>query len=292
MVKNNITRLALTLVIAIIIPTYTALTLVDNAHSERIFGERISFLNHHPASFSKTPANNYLDEDNSQIVSRDFVANLPKNLEQLDVRSRKKQFIATILPLILRVNELILEDRAKIERLMSQDDFTQDDEAWLLQIAQEYRLEAKTTAHINFPKLLLRVDTIPPSLALAQAAIESGWGTSRFAQQANALYGQWTWSDNDSAGLVPLGREEGQRHRIKSFPYLIQSVSSYALNLNSHVAYTDLRKNRAINPNSINLTNSLIAYSTRREEYVNDLQSIIRVNRLTNLDQKILTPTL
>lgn len=162
---------------------------------------------------------------------------------------------------------------------------------WLNSISSRYKLPA-----VDFQLLLKRVDVIPPSLALAQAAIESGWGTSRFAMLANALYGQWTWSDNDAAGLTPLGREAGEKHRIKSFSYLIQSVEAYALNLNSHSAYADFRLARAQahaegqQISGKNLAPSLLAYSTRREAYVKDLENIIRINQLSTLDEARLQP--
>ena len=290
MIKKNFIGLGLILVFAFFLPTSTAITLVENAHTDLFFGDRISYLNHRPANTQKTPPVFSLDQ--RQNVERNFLANLPKNLEQMDVKTRKNQFIGTLLPLILRVNELIVEEREQVKFLMAKQWLSFNEETWLLQTALRYKLSNDSVSSIDASELLLRMNAIPPSLALAQAAIESGWGTSRFAQQANALYGQWTWSDTDSAGLVPSGRAEGERHRIKSFAYLIQSVRAYALNLNSHNAYADFRTTRALDNDGNDLTNTLIAYSTRREAYVQDLQAIIRTNQFAKLDQMLLTPAL
>lgn len=280
------------LLIVFIIPASAALTLVEEAQLDQLFGERIAYLAHHPAVTQKDPNPSHIDTGNEQTVGRNFVSSLPKNLSQMEVEARKNYFISSLLPLILRVNELITEDREMVISLQGKTTLTQNQEQWLLQTAGSYKLDSDNVADINFAELLIRMDQIPPSLALAQAAIESGWGTSRFAQQANALYGQWTWSDNDSAGLAPTAREEGETHRIKSFAYLIQSVRAYALNLNSHHAYADFRTHRASGRDGNWLTSTLIAYSTRREAYVKDLQSIIRTNNLSDLDQIRLVPSL
>lgn len=269
---------------------------VEGARFDQFFAERIKYLNHQPAPAKPHPAYTKL----SLTVERNFIANLPKNLSRLDVNTRKAQFIATLLPLILRVNELIMEDREQIISLMLKTEngerLSELENLWLAEISKNYEIDPKGV--INFPELLNKVDQIPPSLALAQGAIESGWGTSRFATLGNALYGQWTWSDSDSAGLIPLGREEGQKHRIKSFPYLIQSVAAYALNLNSHSAYEEFRDERANlhlrgeGLNGIALSSSLLSYSTRREEYVTDLQTIIYSNQLSAFDVAHLEPSL
>jgi len=131
------------------------------------------------------------------------------------------------------------------------------------------------------------------SLAMAQAAIESGWGTSRFAIHGNAIFGQWTTAGG--RGLVPTGREEGKTHKVRAFDRLSDSVNAYILNLNTHRAYRGLRELRqearkdGKRPNGLVLAAGLEPYSERGEEYVELLRSLIRVNRLTPLDDAVLS---
>jgi Bax protein len=290
MLKKNLIIASLVLLFAFLLPTSTALTLVEVTHKNMIFDDKIAYLNHHPAATKKPMVIGIEIQISNKAIERNYLANLPKNLDELDVKARKKQFISTMLPLVLRVNELIKSDRSQVEALRSKQILTIYEETWVLKTAKLYKLPSDTVADINFTELLLRINTIPPSLAIAQAAIESGWGTSRFAKHANALYGQWTWSDHDDAGIVPQGRPDGATYRIKSFNYLIQSVRAYALNLNSHIAYDSFRKGRALNNNGNSLTSHLTSYSTRREAYVNDLQNIIRTNKLSRLDDIALKP--
>jgi Bax protein len=137
------------------------------------------------------------------------------------------------------------------------------------------------------------VDVVPVSLALAQAAIESGWGTSRFARQGNAIFGQWT--SQDGKGLVPSARPEGKTHKVRSFDRLSESVEAYLLNLNTHRAYRDFRtlrqqsRNSGERPKGEVLATGLEAYSEKGEEYVDLLRDMIRVNRLAAFDDAILS---
>jgi Bax protein len=135
---------------------------------------------------------------------------------------------------------------------------------------------------------LRRVDAISPALALAQSAEESGWGRSRFAVKGNALFGQRTWGKG--SGLVPQRRDEGGRHEVRVFPSLLESVRSYARNLNGHPAYGDFRARRAamrardtkLDP--YGLIETLTAYSERREDYVRTIHKILRVDNLEELE--------
>ncbi len=225
---------------------------------------------------------------NERPVPRVYFARLPSELARIpSARERKSLFIRIMLPLILRVNDDIRADRERLLVLKRQMDagtkLPGRDVRWIQDLAREYRVKDG-----DIDELLRRVDVIPPSLALAQAAIESGWGTSRFAQQANALFGQWTYGTD---GLVPARRDDGQTHRIKAFPRLIEAVSDYAINLNTHQAYDAFREARARLAqrarwlNGLDLAETLSAYSQRGEEYVNDLRAIIRINRLTDFDK-------
>jgi Bax protein len=134
----------------------------------------------------------------------------------------------------------------------------------------------------------MRVDEIPPSLALAQAAIESAWGTSRFAVQGNNLFGQWCYKKG--CGLVPLRRDSGSRHEVAKFSSVTQSVNAYMRNLNTHRAYSDLRANRAqLKATEQNVTGHLLAanlldYSELREVYVEEIRAVIRINKLAQYD--------
>ena len=136
----------------------------------------------------------------------------------------------------------------------------------------------------DLTELRRRVDVVPASLALAQGAEESGWGTSRFARLGNAVFGQRTFQKGD--GLVPLRREQGQRHEVKSFNNLYRSVRAYVWNLNTHAAYEKFREKRAsfrfrgLPPDGYELTETLDRYSERGENYIQTIRTIIQLNRL------------
>ena len=136
-------------------------------------------------------------------------------------------------------------------------------------------------------ELISRIDIIPTSIALAQAAKESGWGTSRFALEGNAIFGQWTWSEN---GIAPLDRESNKKHKILKFPILRASVKAYQNNLNTHKSYKNFRdkritlreKNKDIS--GLELTETLKNYAQTGSEYIKILNQIIRQNRLTDFE--------
>ena len=151
-------------------------------------------------------------------------------------RLKKETFIKIVLPLIVAENERILEDKKKLQRI-SQKKFTTDlEKQWLRQKLLEYKVKKG-----NIKELIVRVDIIPTSIALAQAAKESGWGTSRFALEGNAIFGQWTWSGQ---GIAPLDRESDKNHKILKFPILRASVKAYQNNLNTHKSYVKFREKR------------------------------------------------
>ena len=222
------------------------------------------------------------------VVPRLFMSTLPQDLPAIrQIALRKRVFIMTTLPLILRVNELIMHDRRRLtafrDRHLRNIPMSADDDSWLTAMAERYGLDKP-----NFDALLERMDIIPPSLALAQSAVESGWGTSRFAREGNALFGQRTW--RDQPGLVPLDRAEGAKYRVRSFGHLIDGVKSYAHNLNSHPAYEEFRRLRASLRkqgralNGVRLAGTLQSYSERGAEYVKMIRTILRVNQLSMLD--------
>jgi len=222
-------------------------------------------------------------------VPRLFLANLPNDLRDIRVvGERKVMFIKTALPLILHVNELILQDREQIKSLAAKvedyEPLSADDHDWLASKAEEYSLDKADLA-----KMLHHIDVIPPSLALAQSAEESGWGTSRFAQQGNALFGQRIYKGTN--GIVPKRRDKGKTHKVRAFSHLIEGVKSYARNLNGHAAYKKFRALRARlrhsgqGLDSDRLARTLVAYSERGSAYVRTIRSIIRVNDLQQYDK-------
>ncbi len=211
------------------------------------------------------------------------VRNLPKDLVHLqDVDLKKSLFFRTLLPMALQVNAEIEAERRRLATLKAEIDAGaapgRADAAWLQALATKYG-----TAPDDLAALLLRVDGVPPSLMLAQAAEESGWGTSRFAREGNAVFGQWTWSDSH-AGIVPAERGSGETHRIRAFPSVKSAVAAYVRNLNTHPAYERFRLQRAMGASGYELTATLDRYSERREKYVDTLRSIMTANRLASLD--------
>jgi Bax protein len=229
-------------------------------------------------------------------VPRVFVKAMPKDLHDLrSVDTRKQVFIKTMLPLILRVNEDLRQTRARIvelsERASEGRVLSAAEHAWL-----DAQYERHSVPHGDTALLLRRVDVIPPSLALAQAAEESGWGTSRFAQEGRALFGQRTHADG--VGLVPVAHTGESIIKVKSFEALLDGVRSYAFNLNTHNAYTEFRKLRAKmremsgdvgGLDSLQLSEMLYHYSVRGPDYVDSIKTIIRVNKLRRLDGARLT---
>ncbi len=222
-------------------------------------------------------------------VPRVFLASLPSRLPEIRRPSERKViFIKTTLPLILHVNELIQQDRAEIEALYAKQKsgaaLTDREISRLQAVARTYGLN-----NVDMDELLRRVDIIPPSLALAQSAEESGWGTSRFAREGNALFGQRTFRSDK--GIVPKGRAKGATYMVRAFDHLIDGVKSYALNLNTHAAYRKFRATRSVlrqggkTLDGHGLAEEMTAYSERGRAYVKTIQSIIRVNDFDQFDK-------
>ncbi len=222
-------------------------------------------------------------------VPRVFLGSLPPDIAKMsEVEARKLVFLKAVLPLVLHVNEVIEGDRDRIVALETRVEnggtMSAADRAWLSRVAEDYGLDADA----SFAEILSHVDVVPPSLALAQAAVESGWGTSRFAQEANALFGQYSWTGD---GVVPLDRDAGKTHTVKAFDYLVDAVKAYAINLNTNPAYHGFRKLRARmraedqQPDGYALARTLDHYSERRQAYVKELRLTIRANDLRALDE-------
>ena len=229
------------------------------------------------------------------LVPRLLVRRMPPGLSQLHPTQRRKAlFIRIALPLILTVNEAILRDRERIERLSAARAggvLPASEERWLWHVFAAYRVE-----RFDFGELLSRADIVPPSLAVAQAAEETGWGTSRFVRRGNALFGERTYKS--SKGMVPRRIPPGDKFRIRRFGQLLAAVNAYVSNLNTHPAYAAFRARRSEmrraegTLDASALAGGLEAYSVRRQAYVKTVRAIIRTNALAELDGLKLDPGL
>ena len=219
-----------------------------------------------------------------------YLTKLPKDLNTLGNTKKKRElFIKIILPLILDENLKITEDREKLFKILSKNFNTVGERVWLKRRFKQYKIEDGDLA-----KLKMRMDIIPVSIAIAQAANESGWGTSRFALEGNALFGQWTWSKK---GISPKKKDKNKTHKVLQFQVLKASVKAYKNNLNTHNAYKEFREARAQlrqdNKEIIGteLTKYLERYASIGEKYVLILDDIIRKNSLTDFDTADLLST-
>lgn len=217
-----------------------------------------------------------------------YLGRFPENLAKVrDARQRKEIFIKTVLPLVLRVNDEVLSSRRRmlslIQREQTQNTLSASERGFLDHLAAQYEV-----ADGDRDELRRRVDVIPASLALAQGAEESGWGTSRFARMGNAVFGQRIF--RRGGGLVPQQRTAGENFEVKSFDNLYTSVRAYVLNLNTHFAYEKFRKERAAlrgggQPlDGYALIETLISYSERGHKYIDTIRVIMRANDLQDFD--------
>ena len=225
-----------------------------------------------------------------QKVKPIYLTKLPKDLKTLgDTKKKRELFIKIILPLILDENEKITEDRKKLFKILGKNFNTVGERVWLKRRFKEYKIDDQDLA-----KLKMRMDIIPVSLAIAQAANESGWGTSRFALEGNALFGQWTWSKK---GISPKNKDPDQSHKILQFQILKASVRAYKNNLNTHNAYQEFREVRAQLRQEgkqivgLDLTKYIKNYAAIGEKYVAIIEGIIENNSLTDFDKATLLPT-
>ena len=214
---------------------------------------------------------------------------LPNEIKQIEnSKKRKSLFIQIILPLILEENNLILLDRKKLFSILNKNKNSKKEINWLNRKFKQYGVLNK-----DIPTLKVRMDIIPVSLAIAQAAKETGWGTSRFALEGNALFGQWTWSGD---GIKPAGAESDTKHKVMKFKVLKASVRAYQRNLNTHSSYKNFRQMRAqLRDDSKKLDSLLLAdqldnYAETGKEYTKILKQIINQNSLKDFDDVKLMP--
>ena len=215
---------------------------------------------------------------------------LPQEIKMIEnSKKRKEFFIQIVLPLIIQENNNIKLDRKTLFNIINKSNNSKSEKNWLDKKYRQYGVKSN-----DLSTLKIRMDEIPVSLAIAQAAKETGWGTSRFAQEGNALFGQWTWSGE---GLRPKEAKEGEDHKVMKFNILQASVRAYQRNLNTHSTYIDFRKARAKlrdsnnKLDSIELSKYLNKYAETGNQYVEVLQKIIKQNKLQDFDDAKLLPS-
>ena len=230
------------------------------------------------------------DVRKSKLVKPVALTLLPNEIKMIESTSKRKEFfIQIVLPLILKENNNIKIDRKRLFSIINKSNNSDLEKKWLDKKYKQYGVPSK-----DLSTLKIRMDEIPVSLALAQAAKETGWGTSRFAQEGNALFGQWTWSGE---GLKPKDAEKDQGHKVMKFNVLQASVRAYQRNLNTHSSYKDFRQERAKlrdqgQPlDSIVLSQFLNKYAETGNQYVEVLQKIIKQNNLKDFDDAKLLPS-
>ena len=232
---------------------------------------------------------NLKDVRKSKLVKPVNLELLPNEMKMIEsTKERKNLFIQIILPLILEENNQIKFDRKKLFAILNRSNNSNSEKKWLNMKFKQYGVKNK-----DLLTLKVRMDEIPVSLAIAQSAKETGWGTSRFALEGNALFGQWTFSGN---GIKPLGADSNQSHKVMKFQVLQASVRAYFRNLNTHSSYRDFRKFRAAardnneKLDSLSLADYLDEYAATGVKYTEILKKIIKQNSLKDFDDVKLLP--
>ena len=230
------------------------------------------------------------DVRKTKLVKPVALTLLPNEIKMIENTTKRKEFfIQIVLPLILQENNNIKIDRKRLFSIINKSNNTDLEKKWLSKKFKQYGIPSK-----DLSVLKIRMDEIPVSLALAQAAKETGWGTSRFAQEGNALFGQWTWSGE---GLKPKDADKSEGHKVMRFNILQASVRAYQRNINTHSTYKEFRKERAKlrdkgKPlDSIVLSKFLNKYAETGNQYVEVLQKIIKQNQLQDFDDARLLPS-
>tara|TARA_B110000259_G_scaffold12031_1_gene12953 strand:+ start:874 stop:2007 length:1134 start_codon:yes stop_codon:yes gene_type:complete len=233
---------------------------------------------------------NLSDVRKKKLVKPVSLSLLPAEIKKIEnTKERKELFIQIILPLVIKENNNIKLDRIKLFGVLNKSKNTNNEKNWLEKKFKQYGVTNK-----DLSTLKIRLDEIPISMAIAQAAKETGWGTSRFAQEGNALFGQWTWTGE---GIKPAGADDDSTHKVMKFKVLQASVKAYHRNLNTHSSYKEFRSARAQlrdegkELDSSILTKYLDRYAETGKEYVKILQQIINQNQLTDFDDARLLPS-
>ena len=233
---------------------------------------------------------NLKDVRQKKLVKPVSLSLLPEEMKMIEnTKKRKELFIQIILPLIIEENNKIKKDRKNLFQILNKSNNTKKEREWLVRKFKQYGVNNKDLATLK-----IRMDEIPTSLAIAQAAKETGWGTSRFALEGNALFGQWTWSGE---GIKPADAKNNSTHKVMKFKVLQASVKAYHRNLNTHSSYRAFRSTRAkLRDEGKKLDSKLLSihldkYAATGKEYVEILQKIIRQNNLTDFDDAKLLPS-
>ena len=203
-----------------------------------------------------------------------------------DVNERKHVFFSYLLPAIEETNERISQQRESLLNLAKAHaegrQLTDAETQWLDRLSNYYRVD-EANLDMQFRALVARVDIVPATVVLIQAANESGWGTSRFATEGLNFFGQWCWTPG--CGMVPGARPEGQVYEVRSFDSMEASVMEFVRNINTHFAYEELRAMRMHERrsddtvSSATITAGLMSYSERGQDYIDELNQMIRINR-------------
>ena len=225
-----------------------------------------------------------------KIVKPINLSLLPSEIRNIESTKKKKSlFIKIVLPLILEENNRIKVDRKKLFKILNKNMNSDTEKKWLNSKFKQYGVLNK-----DLSTLKVRMDIVPVSLAIAQAAKESGWGTSRFAIEGNALFGQWTWSGE---GIKPAGVDSEEKHKVMKFKVLKASVRAYQRNLNTHGSYKQFRSERAnmrdsdVELDSLILADFLDKYAATGKEYTKIIKQIIKQNNLQDFDKVKLLPS-
>jgi len=233
---------------------------------------------------------NLSDVRKTKLVKPIALQLLPEEIKMIEnTKKRKNLFIQIILPLILEENNRIKLERKKLFSILNKNNNSTIEKKWLDKKFKQYGVVNK-----DLSTLKVRMDIIPVSLAIAQAAKETGWGTSRFALEGNALFGQWTWSGE---GMKPAAADSDTRHKIMKFKVLKSSVRAYQRNLNTHSGYKEFRTVRAqLRDNKQQLDSLVLAdyldkYAETGKEYIKILKKIIKQNNLSDFDDVKLLPS-
>ena len=234
--------------------------------------------------------------ENQLPVPRMYFSSIPKNINEYKIFEKKKVFLSILLPIALRGNELALEERKRLKVAFLTNNIYK-----IEYFAKKYKV--KNFTKINFgslnslqlrnikKELLIKVNRIPVSMIIAQAIIESGWGASRFAQEGNALFGEWTWKNND--GIKPNGNLDAN-FAVKSFKNISESLNSYILNLNRHPAYTEMRNYRSMmfkagkDITGYDTAAYLENYAEIGLAYVEKVNNMIKSNKLYKFENSVL----
>ena len=233
---------------------------------------------------------NLKDVRDTKLVKPIDIGLLPNEIKNIaNTKKRKDMFIKIVLPLIVKENNKIRVDRKRLFTILNKNSNTDIEKKWLEKKYKQYGVRRD-----DLSTLKVRMDEIPVSLAIAQAAKETGWGTSRFALKGNALFGQWTWSGE---GLKPKNADKGKDHKVMKFHSLRLSVRAYLRNLNTHSTYKNFRKARTEQRNQNKSLDSLILakyldkYAETGSQYIEVLQKIIEQNSLKDFDEARLLPS-